>query len=400
MQIFRFEELKNAPLIIDAIYEGQEQAQNISSEPLHVLLPRTSNQGGFRITHRNSNMKLPAYVVIYTSMVEQEWPDNLDVENGILRYYGDNRHPGRELHDTRKRGNILLRDVFQWLNEDEASRQKIPPFLLFKKAGRGRDVQFLGLAVPGNANISPDKELISFWRTMDGQRFQNYEAYFTILDSQDEMISKEWLRALIYDNENSIWLAPKCWKDFLIKGRSGINPLKAPKVQNIPSKADQIPSTEDGKFIIETIRNYYKENSYGFENCAVKIIQMMDSNFYEFELTRPWRDGGRDAIGKYHIGIATNPLVISCALEAKCFSDTTSVGVKGMSRLISRIKYREFGILVTTSYVDKQAYGEVIEDGHPILIVNAKNIVDILKRNCVDSSNVINWLNSIDDQDY
>ena len=35
-----------------------------------------------------------------------------------------------------------------------------------------------------------------------------------------------------------------------------------------------------------------------------------------------------------------------------------SVGVKELARLISRIKHREFGVLVTTSYVNEQAYRE------------------------------------------
>ncbi len=51
-----------------------------------------------------------------------------------------------------------------------------------------------------------------------------------------------------------------------------------------------------------------------------------------------------------------------------------------MSRLISRIRYRQFGIMITTSYVDKQAYQEVVDDGHPILIVTATDIAGILRK--------------------
>lgn len=72
-------------------------------------------------------------------------------------------------------------------------------------------------------------------------------------------------------------------------------------------------------------------------------------------------------------GKVNHPLKIDCALEAKYYSKDTAVDVKQMSRLISRIRYRQFGILVTTSFVDKQAYSEVVEDGHPILIVTAND---------------------------
>lgn len=73
-----------------------------------------------------------------------------------------------------------------------------------------------------------------------------------------------------------------------------------------------------------------------------------------------------------------------------------SVGVKEMSRLISRIRYRQFGIMVTTSYVHKQAYEEVIEDGHPILIVSASDIARILRHNSIMSNDVDEWLYSLD----
>lgn len=77
----------------------------------------------------------------------------------------------------------------------------------------------------------------------------------------------------------------------------------------------------------------------------------------------------------------------------------TGVNVRNMSRLISRIKYRQFGILVTTSYVNSQAYSEVIEDGHPILIVTASDIAAILRINSITSDNIENWLRTIDQND-
>ena len=83
-------------------------------------------------------------------------------------------------------------------------------------------------------------------------------------------------------------------------------------------------------------------------------------------------------------------------MEAKCYSSDTAVRVRQMSRLISRIRYRQFGIMITTSYVDGQAYKEVVEDGHPILIVTASDIAGILRNNAIDSSNINDWLHTID----
>ena len=86
-------------------------------------------------------------------------------------------------------------------------------------------------------------------------------------------------------------------------------------------------------------------------------------------------------------------------MEAKCYAPSHGVGVKEMSRLISRIRYRQFGIMITTSYVDKQAYQEVVEDGHPILIVSAVDIAGVLRKNAINSSNIDEWLKSVDSTD-
>ena len=395
-----FDQLKSADLVVDTVYEGGKVSGK-GSEVLCKLMPGCSNSGGFRKVMRKDDSGLPAYVVLYTSMTELAWPDYLDEETGIFRYYGDNRNPGRALLDTPRKGNQLLEFVFDCLNSRDGSIKNIPPFFIFKKTGKGWDVQFLGLAAPGNPKISPDRDLVAFWRTIDEKRFQNYEAYFTVLDTY-EPIDRRWLEALIYDNENSLQYAPAAWKSFIAEGRNGIIPLVAKKLPKVPNKYAQLQSDNEGMVCLEKIRSHYKDNAYGFERCAQDLLEKMDDRFQDFTLTRPWRDGGRDALGYYVIGNnsrANYPLRIDCALEAKCYSENNSVGVREMSRLISRIRYRQFGIMITTSYVHKQAYQEVIEDGHPILIVSASDIAQILRNNSIMSGDVDEWLKSVDQAD-
>lgn len=395
-----FEKLDVSDLMVDAVYKGGTVGGK-GAEVLSKLMPGCSNSGGFRKVMRKDGSGLPAYVVLYTSMQELAWPDYLDEETGIFRYYGDNRNPGRAILDTPRKGNLLLEFVFGCLNSKDGSIRNIPPFFVFKKTGRGWDVQFLGLAAPGNPHISPDRDLVAFWRTLDEKRFQNYEAYFTILQTPCA-ISKEWIHALVYEHEKSFELAPYSWKSFLKQGRNGITPLIAKKIPKVPTRYDQLQSDAEGNICLSKIREHYGNNPYGFENCAKDILEKMDEKFQDFSLTRPWRDGGRDALGHYIIGRETKsnyPLRIDCAMEAKCFSENIGVGVKHMSRLISRIRYRQFGVMITTSYVNKQAYKEVIEDGHPILIVSASDIARILRRNAVTSSNVDEWLLALDETD-
>ena len=240
----QFEDLEKSDLYIDCVYKGGK-VSNMSAEPFHKLIPGCENAGGFRKKLREDGSGKYAYVVLYTSMEELEWPDYLDEETGIFRYYGDNREPGRELTNTKKKGNKILETVFALLNEG-VHLEDMPPFFVFKKTGVGRDIQFLGLAAPGNPKISPDRDLVAFWRTVKEKRFQNYEAYFTILDTGKKPIYRKWIEALIHDHENSLQYAPDAWVKFIKEGRNGIVPLAAPRMLKIPSSYDQLQCDNEG----------------------------------------------------------------------------------------------------------------------------------------------------------
>lgn len=66
-------------------------------------------------------------------------------------------------------------------------------------------------------------------------------------------------------------------------------------------------------------------------------------------------------------------------MEAKCYAPVNSVGIRETSRLISRLRHRQFGVLVTTSYVHAQAYREIREVGHSVVVLGGRDVVDILK---------------------
>lgn len=125
-----------------------------------------------------------------------------------------------------------------------------------------------------------------------------------------------------------------------------------------------------------------KDGGYAFEKVSAYLVQKMNPNIVDIETTRNVRDGGFDAYGKYRIfNDVQNTINVDFYLEAKCYSYNEQVGVKETSRLISRIKNRQFGILFTTSTIHSQAYKEVIEDGHPIVFIVAKDIGKFLFEN-------------------
>ena len=184
-----FDQLSTSDLLIEQVYLG-DTAGHVGDDPLAVLLP-VGNQGGFRYAGSPSQGTV-RLVVLYTSGINEDWPDVLDPATGTFTYFGDNRAPGHELHDTPRRGNQILRSVFAAAAGSSPSRATVPPFLLFERAAtKGRAVQFRGLMAPGSPLVPPDEQLVALWRNRGGQRFQNYRATFTVLDANP--LKRIWL---------------------------------------------------------------------------------------------------------------------------------------------------------------------------------------------------------------
>ncbi len=386
-----FDSLATTDLVVDAIYESNRATIGgaLSGEPLSKLMG-VGNMGGIRAKSGKSGIM----AVVLTSSGEQpEWPDSLDTLSGTYTYFGDNRTPGLEMHKTPQRGNALLRDAFEFAHGGTPEmRKRCPVFFIFESAGRARDFVFRGMAVPGSEFLAPGEDLTAVWRRSNGVRFQNYRASLTVLN--EPRINGEWLRESISSGEFLITddRAPKTLRHWIQTGN--LTPLMAEQV-GTRSKADQGPKSKSQLKILETILNRCQFDPWQFETIAAEIWKLSCTAPVSYELTRRFRDGGRDAIGHMEIGPYADPIRLSFALEAKLYSLDNFVGVKELSRLISRIKHREFGVFVTTSAVSSQAYREVREDGHPIVIISGRDICEVLAGAGISSElDCTTWLES------
>ena len=375
------EERANWRLYVDAVYRADPSKKNLGSEVLSKLLG-VKNQGGFRYL---GNTNAPRLVVLYSTGEDLYWRDEMENSLGLFLYYGDNKTPGNDLHKTNLHGNEILRDVFSWAaSNDFSTRSKIPPILVFKKSG-GRDVKFLGLAVPGIKGKPTKDWLTAVWgANKAGDRFQNYKAFFTILNTASGCQAENgfginlcWLNDINQGNAFNSPYAPKAWKDY-IHNRS-FAPLIARSAKFRRTKAEQLPTSVEQQEMLELLQNHFIEidRGYSFEKFAAYLIECMDDSIEYIDVTRPYKDGGFDAEGQYKIfRHVENSVHVSFYMQAKCYKQNNPVTTKDMSRLISRIKERQFGIMVTTSYVADQAYKEILEDGHPIVIICGRDIIE------------------------
>lgn len=381
MRVIPYEQLGGADLIIDAVYEGQARSM-LGGEALSAVLPGIGNMGGFRASGTDDNRR---FVALVTSGREPDWPDQLDPSTGQFVYYGDNRRPGHELHNTTSGGNKLLQATYAHLHSHPNRRSEIAPFLVFESVRTpisSRSFRFLGLAAPGYPGLSATSDLVAIWKATGGERFQNYRAEFSILNVP--VVPRQWLRDLAAGNPLSN-ACPEAWRRWVQNGQYDL--LTAENTTQIRSTAEQTPSTAAQKAVLQTVWDRFADAPIEFEAFAARIYQMTDQRVIIDEVTRGSVDGGRDAVGRYLIGLKEDPVYAEFALEAKCYRPglnehaPNTVGVKEVARLISRIKHRQFGVLVTTSVIARQAYAEVREDRHPIVFITGRDIAEILIRN-------------------
>ena len=378
-----FSELGDADLQIDAIYEGGRRG-NAGDDPLGPLL-KVSNSGGFRY---RGNMDCFSLIVLTTGMADPDWPDEMNRETGIFTYYGDNKLPGQALHATPRRGNEILRRVFEDAHAGTAGRRRIPPILAFANTGNWRDVEFLGLMVPGTSELKATEDLVAVWHTTAEKRFQNYRARFTVLDAGE--ISRSWINDIISGND-PLERAPPAWQ--LWRDTGQYRALRSARSLPWRSKIEQQPEDDDGRAMIAAIYAHFAPTPHRFEHFAARLVEILLPNAHDIDVTRPSRDGGRDAVGKLRVGRENISINVDFALEAKCYGQGNSVGVREMSRLISRLRHRQFGVIVTTSHVDQQAYREIKEDQHPIIVVSARDIVRLIRTDGrSDRKSVQAWL--------
>jgi hypothetical protein len=375
-----FAELGSAPFVVDAVYEGSGAASGFKAEPLRKLIPGCTNQGGFRMLGGRSFGKC-TLLVLSSSGTEVDWPDALDAERGVFTYFGDNRKPGHELHDTPQGGNRLLRDMFTAVTV-VPERLKVPPVLVFTKTGQGASTRFRGLGVPSS---DLDCGLVAIWRQTNGQRFQNYRAQFDILDCPE--VPREWIADVREHGPAAAQdAAPDAWKRWIKRGE--VHRLSAPRTVQFRSKEQQLPSDRDaaGQAVLRALHGAFSERGrwapHDFEFVAAELFRMIEPRVQDVEITRPTADGGRDAVGTLRLGGVegqADGIRTEFALEAKAYGPGNGVGVKELSRLISRLRHRQFGVLVTTSYLAQQAYKELRADGHPVIVMSGADIVEVLR---------------------
>lgn len=148
------------------------------------------------------------------------------------------------------------------------------------------------------------------WRTTGGHRFQNYRARFTVLNVPS--VSRAWISELVSGQMTGAH-CPEPWRTWVEAGR--YTPLLAPPTVIIRSREAQHPLAAD-KPLLSLVYEHFKERPYDFEQFAADLMRRGYAEVDRIDVTRLWRDGGRDAVGDYlHSPPPPSARQLSTALE-------------------------------------------------------------------------------------
>jgi len=338
---------------------------------------------------------------------ETPWEDYFDVDNGHIRYFGDNKVPGKD--PATAPGNKALLEAFRLSHShDQKAREKAPPIVFFKRVTVGGKKkgfpQFQGIGLISSV------ELVTQWDNKNQCTFTNYAFDFTVLciSKEHELFDWKWINQRRVNNFSigeTNQLAPNSWVTWLKEGNNSLNKLrrrvsKLSLVKTINQKPINGSKLED---TLLEIYEHYSTKKHNFEALAELIAEQVIGNdlgiYQKGWVTQGGGDGGADFIGKVTLGNSFSKVDLIVLGQAKCEGLQTPTGGNHIARTVARLKRGWLGVYVTTSYFSEAVQREVIEDKYPIVLIHGKRVAEEVSKlvfNSTQFDNVKMFLNYVD----
>lgn len=309
------------------------------------------------------------------------WQDSFELDNGYIRYFGDNKSSERS--PEKAQGNKLLLEQLEIHSSPDINiRKHAVPLIFFERvAYEGRlkgNLKFSGFGV-----ITSAERVVQLAKASD-KYFVNYVFEFCILSlaNENEHFDWAWINSRRDKNltlEKTNKLAPKSWSDWIKHGKEAIerNRRKASKLR-ITSATLQKPTSGSKEYkALRDIYVFYSPSMAArkrFEAIAAKVVQEIlvkgGTNYLNGWITPGGGDHGADFIGRIDIGSGFGKTKLVVVGQAKCEDPMKPTNGVHIARTVARLRRGWVGAYVTTSYFSEPVQVEIEEDEYPIFLVN------------------------------
>jgi hypothetical protein len=316
---------------------------------------------------------------------ETPWQDTFDPDNGYIRYYGDNKAPGKD--PSHAPGNKILWEAYKIHSSIDINlRKKAIPLIFYKTVSREDKVK--GFIEFNGFGTVQKIELVTQFDRKNRRAFPNYAFDLVIFDlSKDkEEFNWEW----ISDRRNpgltidqTMRYAPKSWKKWIEEGPKSIEKNRRNVSRLLITKTSEqqpLPNSREESALTK-IYKYYTNKKHKFEGIAsvitARYIKEAGGAYKEGWITPASQDHGADFFGRLDIGFGFGKVKVILLGQAKCESIKSPTSGTDIARTVARLKRGWVGAYVTTSYFSESVQREIIEDCYPILLINGMKIAEI-----------------------
>lgn len=327
---------------------------------------------------------------------ETPWQDIFRPDFGHIRYFGDNKSPGKSPEQAK--GNDALLEQFE-LHHSTSYQDRLTaaPLLCFRsKSMDGRkkgQIEFQGVAA-----IEKIERVVQI-EPNTGLPFVNLSFDFVVFDllHENECFNWQWIR----DRRNpainlveSLKYAPKSWIEWVNSGKSIFNKVRRSvhKRQIFP-KVNQIPpaGSIEEKILKETY-SYFDGRKHKFEALASyiasRVIGVNGGTYRQGWLTQASGDYGIDFVGRLDIGSDFASVKLVVLGQAKCEDPSVPTNGNHIARTVARLKRGWIGVYVTTSWFSDNTQKEVLEDQYPIILVDGYRLAKEISITLIERGNI------------
>lgn len=312
------------------------------------------------------------------------WKDVFDSDRGHIRYFGDNKTPGKS-PDTSEKNKVLLEAYGMYESHDVKIRKQAPPILFFEQLEIGI-YKFHGFGIIDKVELVTQKNKLQ-------QMFTNYAFDFTVFHTknENELFNWEWInerRTGGIPIDITLKKAPTSWKNWVRYGKEKLNSCRRNLAElEVTKGIGQTNLPKQQEKLLNDIYNYYNGKKHDFEYLAAYITELVlkesNHNYFTGWLTKKSSDGGKDFIGRLDIGSGFSRLKVITIGQAKCEKINKPTNGKDIARLVARLKRGWIGVYVTTGFFSKNVQIESLEDGYPIIFINGKRISEEIEKEMV-----------------